>query len=56
MAEAAGLWRVGVIGRDLPGAERINLSHVSRIFRVTLFGPDIVERIWDGRRQDSCSS
>jgi hypothetical protein len=34
---------------DLADAERINRSYVSRIVRLTLLAPDIVERILDGR-------
>ena len=34
---------------DLADAERINRSYVSRIVRLTLLAPDIVERILEGR-------
>jgi hypothetical protein len=34
---------------DLADAERINRSYVSRILRLTLLAPEIVERILDGR-------
>ncbi len=37
---------------ELAAAERINVSYVSRVFRLTLLAPDIVEAILDGR----CSS
>jgi ParB-like chromosome segregation protein Spo0J len=35
--------------RELAEAERVSLSYVSRILRLTLLAPDIVERILDGR-------
>ena len=35
---------------DLAAAERINASYVSRILRLTLLAPDIVEAILDGRQ------
>jgi hypothetical protein len=35
---------------DLAGAERINPSYVSRVLRLTLLAPDIVEAILDGRQ------
>ena len=34
---------------DIAEAERINRSYVSRVLRLTLLAPDIVERIVDGR-------
>jgi hypothetical protein len=34
---------------EMADAERISRSYVSRILRLTLFAPDIVERILDGR-------
>jgi hypothetical protein len=34
---------------ELADAERISRSYVSRILRLTLLAPDIVERILDGR-------
>jgi hypothetical protein len=34
---------------DLADAERISRSYVSRVVRLTLLAPDIVERILDGR-------
>jgi hypothetical protein len=36
--------------RDLAEAERVCLSYVSRILRLTLLAPDIIERVLDGRR------
>jgi hypothetical protein len=36
--------------RELAKAERVSLAYVSRILRLTLLAPDIVERILDGRR------
>jgi len=35
--------------RELAEGERVSLSYISRILRLTLLAPDIVERIWDGR-------
>jgi ParB-like chromosome segregation protein Spo0J len=35
--------------RELAEAERISLSYISRILRLTLLAPDIVERISEGR-------
>ena len=35
---------------DLAAAEKINPSYVSRILRLTLLAPDIVEAILDGRQ------
>ena len=35
---------------DLAVAEKINSSYVSRVLRLTLLAPDIVESILDGRR------
>jgi hypothetical protein len=35
--------------RDLAEAERVGVSYVSRILRLNLLAPDIVERILDGR-------
>ena len=34
---------------EMADAERISRSYVSRILRLTLLAPDIVERILDGR-------
>jgi hypothetical protein len=34
--------------RELAEAERVGLSYVSRIVRLTLLAPDVVERILDG--------
>jgi ParB-like chromosome segregation protein Spo0J len=34
--------------RELSEAERVSLSYVSRILRLTLLPPDIIERILDG--------
>ena len=36
--------------RDLAAAHKINASYVSRILRLTLLAPDIVEMILDGRQ------
>jgi hypothetical protein len=35
--------------RELAEAERVSLSYISRILRLTLLAPDIVERILDRR-------
>jgi len=37
---------------ELAAAERINSSYVSRLLRLTLLAPDIVEAILDGRQPD----
>jgi hypothetical protein len=37
---------------DLARAERVSQSHVSRLLRLTLLAPDIVEAILDGRQPD----
>ena len=36
--------------RELAAAEKINSSYVSRMLRLTLLAPDIVEAILDGRQ------
>ena len=38
---------------ELASAERINPSYVSRVLRLTLLAPDIVEAIIEGRQADS---
>jgi hypothetical protein len=35
--------------RELAEAERVSLSYISRILRLTLLAPDVVEWILDGR-------
>jgi hypothetical protein len=35
--------------RELAEAERVSHSYISRILRLTLLAPDVVERILDGR-------
>ena len=35
---------------ELAGAEKLNPSYVSRILRLTLLAPDIVEAVLDGRQ------
>lgn len=37
---------------ELAAAEKINASYVSRVLRLTLLAPDIVESILDGRQPD----
>ena len=34
--------------RELADAERVGLSYISRILRLTLLAPDIVEKVMDG--------
>ena len=43
--------RYGTID-ELAAAEKINSSYVSRVLRLTLLSPDIVEAILDGRQLD----
>jgi len=43
--------RYGTIN-ELAAAEKINSSYVSRVLRLTLLAPDIVEAILDGRQPD----
>ena len=38
---------------ELAAAERINLSYMSRVLRLTLLAPDIVEVILDGRQPEA---
>jgi hypothetical protein len=38
---------------ELAQAEKINLSYVGRVLRLTLLAPDIVESILDGRQPPS---
>jgi hypothetical protein len=54
LARAHRCWRMlegGEYGTlsEMADAERISRSYVSRILRLTLLAPDIVERILDGR-------
>lgn len=44
--------RFGTIN-ELAAAEKINSSYVSRVLRLTLLAPDIVEAILDGRQSDA---
>jgi hypothetical protein len=44
--------RYGTI-TDLAAAEKINESYVSRVLRLTLLAPDIVEAILDGRQTEN---
>ena len=37
---------------ELAAAEKINSSYVSRLLRLTLLAPDIVEAILDGRQPE----
>ncbi len=43
--------RYGTID-DLAAAEKINSSYVSRLLRLTLLAPDLVEAILDGRQPE----
>ena len=38
--------------KDLAATEKINSSYVSRVLRLTLLAPDIVEAILDGRQPE----
>ncbi len=38
--------------KELAAAEKINSSYVSRVLRLTLLAPDIVDAILDGRQPD----
>jgi len=38
---------------ELAAAEKINSSYVSRLLRLTLLAPDIVEAILDGRQSEA---
>ncbi len=38
--------------KDLAAAEKINSSYVSRVLRLTLLAPDIIEAILDGRQPE----
>jgi hypothetical protein len=40
-------------GRDLAAAQKINSSYVSRILRLPLLAPDIIEMILDGRQPET---
>ena len=46
------LLETGVYGtiEELAAAEKINASYVSRVLRLTLLAPEIVEAIFDGRQ------
>ena len=44
--------RYGTID-ELATAEKINASYVSRVLRLTLLAPDIVEAILDGQQPES---
>jgi hypothetical protein len=43
--------RFGTIS-ELAAAEKINASYISRVLRLTLLAPDMVEAILDGRQQE----
>ena len=49
------LLETGAFGtiEELAAAEKINPSYVSRVLRMTLLAPDIVEAILDGRQPDT---
>ena len=49
VAEAAGDRRVRTVD-EIAEAEKINPSYVSRVLRLTLLAPDVVEAILDGRQ------
>jgi hypothetical protein len=46
--------RYGTID-ELAAAEKINSSYVSRLLRLTLLAPDIVEAILDGRQPENAT-
>ena len=48
LAQAPGDRRLGTI-EDLAAAEKINSSYVSRVLRMTLLAPDIVEAVLNGK-------
>jgi hypothetical protein len=41
--------------KEVAAAEKINPSYVSRVLRLTLLSPDIVEAILDGRQPEGVS-
>ena len=47
--DGSGCWRRAGFAsvRELAEAERVSLSYTSRILRLTLLAPDIIERILD---------
>ena len=48
MLETGRYWTIG----EIAAAEKINDSFVSRLLRLTLLAPDIVEAILDGRQPE----
>ena len=50
VAADAGRWPLWRRSNELAAAEKINSAYVSRVLRLTLLAPDIVEAILDGRR------
>ena len=44
------LWVITIV--DRAASEKINSSYVSRVLRLTLLAPDIVEAILDGRQPE----
>ena len=57
LARAFRWWKLLETGvyatvEELAAAEKINASYVSRVLRLTLLAPDIVEAILDGRQGD----
>ncbi len=53
-SNGGGCW-TGVYGTldDLAKAERVSQGYVSRVLRLTLLAPDIVEAILDGRQPEA---
>jgi hypothetical protein len=37
-------------GEEIAAAEKINASYISRVLRLTLLAPDIIEAVMDGRQ------
>ena len=53
-SSGSGCWTTGVCGtiEELARRERVNRGYMSRVLRLTLLAPDIVEAILDGRQPE----
>lgn len=51
-AVVSALWQAFATINELAAAKQINPSYVSRMLRLTLLAPDIVEAILDGRQTE----